>query len=452
MPTLEGFNGASLVPDIMGSVSNGLQVGEQVRGIMRDRQSDGLAEQAYGGSDEALMRLSRINPGWATAIDTIRKNKDVAEASRLRKATEERARQAYNFMQIPKERNDLRMRYIDQLAQERFRRGESIDDLVRFAGLESDAQEVEANNLIHEAASLDELLKPMFGGGTETFGNRDYVESDRPGFMHPVVWDKLGNSTVNYEMYVPEKTVYLNAGDRHVPVGGTTGKTLPLPEVKISESPDTTARLDPNRAEGVASGQAAGTVKGTAAAEREIDAPAAAVDAQATIEGLRAAQKDVKSLIPRANWKTTGPLGALMSKIPGTEAYDYKASLQTVKSRMGLDTLIALKKQGGTLGAVSEKELDLLLANIANLEQAQNDGQFVAGLEAVIKQYDRLINRVNSELTAKYKKPQGKAPGSPASANRGSAPADAIQYLRNNPTPGMKAAFKAKYGYLPEGM
>lgn len=151
-------------------------------------------------------------------------------------------------------------------------------------------------------------------------------------------------------------------------------------------------------------------------AKREFAAPTDITGAENLVEQLEETRKVAERAITQADWTTTGGLGKFLSWIPGTDSYDLDKTLLTVKANLGLDTLVSLKNQGGTLGAVSEKELDLLLSKVASLDQAQSDAQFKSQLNEVLKMYDRTIKNIQKDLRVKYSKQKPAASVTPAPA------------------------------------
>lgn len=89
-----------------------------------------------------------------------------------------------------------------------------------------------------------------------------------------------------------------------------------------------------------------------------------------------------KGLDAATGWQSMFP------SIPGGDAKNFEALLDTLRSKTAFGTLQAMRdasKTGGALGAVSEKELKLLESNLAALDKAQSPEQFKAQLEAIIK-------------------------------------------------------------------
>lgn len=57
------------------------------------------------------------------------------------------------------------------------------------------------------------------GSGAKGYYGTDYTPSDRPGFVHPVQYDRNGGAVVNKEVYLPEKLTYRDLGSQDVAIG-----------------------------------------------------------------------------------------------------------------------------------------------------------------------------------------------------------------------------------------
>jgi hypothetical protein len=101
----------------------------------------------------------------------------------------------------------------------------------------------------------------------------------------------------------------------------------------------------------------------------------------------------VEDLIKTVNDEegVTGFWGMMLSKVPWSKAHEVRVDADTLRSNMALGALITLKSQGGTLGAVSEKELVLLESQIAQLDFNQSKGAVMKDLEKIQNQYKRVI-------------------------------------------------------------
>ena len=119
-------------------------------------------------------------------------------------------------------------------------------------------------------------------------------------------------------------------------------------------------------------------------------------DSLAAIEGLEG----------RVGITTTGPVAWASRNTPGTPAFNFLADAKSLKSRIGLDELIALKDAGGTLGTISNFELQTLQEAIANIDTAQNPDQVTANLNKI----KTVLKRSGNLLINAFEKEYGRAP------------------------------------------
>lgn len=88
-------------------------------------------------------------------------------------------------------------------------------------------------------------------------------------------------------------------------------------------------------------------------------------------------------------------VGSFLSGIPGTNARDLAATLETIRSSVGFDRLQEMRKSsptGGALGAVSDAENKMLQAALGSLEQSQSEEQFIANLDRVENIYLDIVH------------------------------------------------------------
>lgn len=124
--------------------------------------------------------------------------------------------------------------------------------------------------------------------------------------------------------------------------------------------------------------------------------------------------------------KTTGIMSAVplvggVATIPGTEAANFKAGLDTLKSQTGFSVLQNMRnnsKTGGALGQVSDFENKMLQANLASLNMAQSEPEFKAALSKIIKYTDDAKGRLQSAYNMKHngRQPQNATASAPAAA------------------------------------
>lgn len=94
---------------------------------------------------------------------------------------------------------------------------------------------------------------------------------------------------------------------------------------------------------------------------------------------------------------TTGPVGALLSYIPGTVAYDFDTDLDTVRSNVGFDRLAQMRAQsptGGALGSVTKDENVLLQSTLSPIRQSVTTDKFKQNLGTIADEYEqRLVDK-----------------------------------------------------------
>ena len=145
--------------------------------------------------------------------------------------------------------------------------------------------------------------------------------------------------------------------------------------------------------------------------------------------------------------KTTGimsivPLAGGLATVPGTDAANFKAGLETLKSQVGFSVLQAMRdaaKTGGALGQVSDFENRMLQANLAALDTAQDEKEFKAALKKIVDYTDGAKSRMKNAFEAKHRGVGGL--GQPQ-APHGEAPAGVDHKVWAVMTPEEKALWK----------
>lgn len=106
------------------------------------------------------------------------------------------------------------------------------------------------------------------------------------------------------------------------------------------------------------------------------------------------------------NGWTAGLMGAALQSMPGSEARDLRAKLDTMKANVGFDRLQEMRDNsptGGALGQVSEMENRLLQAAWASVEQSQSPAQLRANIRRLKVQYRKSMDRIRRAYAADYK-------------------------------------------------
>jgi hypothetical protein len=84
------------------------------------------------------------------------------------------------------------------------------------------------------------------------------------------------------------------------------------------------------------------------------------------------------------NW--TAGAGSLLANVPGTDARDFAAELDTLKANIAFGELTAMReasKTGGALGAISDRELALLSSALGALDPGQSPAHLKAQLQKI---------------------------------------------------------------------
>lgn len=188
------------------------------------------------------------------------------------------------------------------------------------------------------------------------------------------------------------------------PVAGPSAVTPVSPVGRVAAN---TAAIAKAKEEGKAAGEAA----------------AGLPKAQATSTSQLANADNVMGMIDKAlkgvSGSTTGPLGAALGHVPGTNAYDFKKQIQRIQANVGFKELAQMRHEsptGGALGNVTERELSLLQSTMGNLDQAQSPEQFAQMLTDIRDSYARFKDSLARDLaaqktTAGVNPPAAAAPG-----------------------------------------
>ncbi|QDP62940.1 MAG: putative peptidoglycan hydrolase [Prokaryotic dsDNA virus sp.] len=119
--------------------------------------------------------------------------------------------------------------------------------------------------------------------------------------------------------------------------------------------------------------------------------------------------KVIDKALNQADAWTTGFVGNIGSYVAGTPQFDLAANLKTIQADAAFDRLQEMRdnsKTGGALGQVSERELELLSAARAALEQSQSAEQFKENLT----RYKQVRNQAFINTAKAYQEDYGKLP------------------------------------------
>lgn len=96
---------------------------------------------------------------------------------------------------------------------------------------------------------------------------------------------------------------------------------------------------------------------------------------------------------------------SMIPNLPGTDAADAQAKLNTLKSQVGFGVLQDMRnnsKTGGALGAISDAEGKRLEANLAALENAQSEKQMKESLKKIIEYSQGAKDRLQSAYNMRH--------------------------------------------------
>jgi len=147
--------------------------------------------------------------------------------------------------------------------------------------------------------------------------------------------------------------------------------------------------------------------KGQDAADlkRSEEKPAALLGVEMKVQEAKNVNQLLYDLHEDTDWTTVG-LADWTKGIPMMPAHNFAAKLKVVESDAGLSKLIEVKEQGGTFGALQEKELELLISSRAALLQSTSPTQF----KDELIRYQRERNRILPKLWKAYEAKHGKLP------------------------------------------
>ncbi len=96
-------------------------------------------------------------------------------------------------------------------------------------------------------------------------------------------------------------------------------------------------------------------------------------------------------------WFETGWTGSLRRDTPGSAAYDLAQNLKTIDANSAFSALAEMRANsptGAALGAITERELDLLKSTIANLNPDQSQESFLNNLRIAREHYTGILSRL----------------------------------------------------------
>jgi hypothetical protein len=132
-------------------------------------------------------------------------------------------------------------------------------------------------------------------------------------------------------------------------------------------------------------------------ADREIRA-SSKMASETAMQALRSL-KQAEALV---GFWTTGLPGTLVSMVPGTDANSLASALNTGGMQIGIDRLLEVKKAGGAFGALSEKELEGLKAQLGALTINLPPNVLRSNIANATMSYENVLAKMNPEDQQMY--------------------------------------------------
>jgi ElaB/YqjD/DUF883 family membrane-anchored ribosome-binding protein len=120
----------------------------------------------------------------------------------------------------------------------------------------------------------------------------------------------------------------------------------------------------------------------------------------------------VDKAVGQTGFTTTGMVGNILSRVKGTDAFDLRKTVDTLKANIGFQELDAMRQAsptGGALGQVAIRELDMLQATLGSLDADQSEEQMLENLSNVRKHYQNWMKTVSQGM--QDRSPSPGAPG-----------------------------------------
>jgi len=92
---------------------------------------------------------------------------------------------------------------------------------------------------------------------------------------------------------------------------------------------------------------------------------------------------------------STGFSGSIVSAVPGTSAFNLKATLKSIRARVGFNKLQEMRANsptGGALGQVSDKENELLQSVLGSIDQSQSEEQLIRNLNRMKVIFNAIVH------------------------------------------------------------
>lgn len=147
------------------------------------------------------------------------------------------------------------------------------------------------------------------------------------------------------------------------------------------------AKLKPQLEQAISEAKVLGTRRG----EEIADFPQTLRALESNIRQSDRVISKVNEALDQVGFYSTGFAGKALKGLPTTDAYKLRTIVETIQANLSFDKLMEIKassKTGGGLGNVTERELDLLMSSVENLDIGLDDATLSQNLANVIKYYE----------------------------------------------------------------
>ena len=122
-------------------------------------------------------------------------------------------------------------------------------------------------------------------------------------------------------------------------------------------------------------------------------------------QGNETAIQSIDDLLNRVDETGVGFMGSLTKNVPQTPGYYVATQLDTILGQIAIKKLLDVKASGGTFGALSEKELDLLKSSMGALKQGLKLEDFKKSLNRIKKNLMDMNSAIYKDLGEEYVPP-----------------------------------------------
>lgn len=224
---------------------------------------------------------------------------------------------------------------------------------------------------------------------------------------------------INQSMLTPAQRAELSQGNYGAPVFTDQGIAQfdKKGNYKIAQGqngqPLRPASFDPATQGAVAGAKTAATKE----AEKNAERPTKAIEAKAALDSTFSSMDRLRDaaagILNDPNLGRVTGVAGMFPSMPGGGAADVENNLGNLKSQIGFTVLQAMRdasKTGGALGAISDKENELLQNNLAPLGKSQSTEQMRKSLQSIIE----YVDGAKSRLSGAYEQQYGGAQPAPA--------------------------------------